>query len=284
MRLLYTSDLHGSEAHYTRLINVAGVRKPDVVILGGDLLPDDSALHPEKLGREQPEFVRGPFRKFITDLRRSSGCKDVLLIFGNHDWGSSVSAMEELARDGLVQSLNHEKPRTVHGLQFLGYSHTPPTPWFVKDFERLDLRGDEPPLIGGARWDHRFSRMVQHSARYIFDGAPTIADDLAAVQRPADPWVFVIHAPPHGSKLDQAFGGNSWGSRAIRQALERLQPLVSLHGHIHESPMMSGSFRDSFGRTTAVNPGQSSAELCYAAIELDVANQKILSLEHGRQT
>jgi Icc-related predicted phosphoesterase len=192
--------------------------------------------------------------------------------------------MEELAKDGLVRVLDHQNARSVAGVQFLGYSYTPPTPWFVKDFERLDVRGDEPPLIGGARWDHRFSRMVQHGSRYIFDGAPTMADELGAVHRPADPWVFVVHAPPHASKLDQAFGNNSWGSRAVRQALERLQPLLSLHGHIHESPMVSGSFRDTIGKTTAINPGQSSAELCYAAIELDVANQKLTKLEHGRQT
>ena len=284
MRLLFTSDLHGNPAHYNRLIAVAGAAKPDVVILGGDLLPDDSPLEPETLGRGQPEFVRTTFRKNVTELRRVPGCKDVLVIFGNHDWGSSVTAMEELAADGLVRVLRHTQAESVAGVQFMGYSCTPPTPWFVKDFERLDCPGDEPPLIGGARWEHRFSRIVQHSARYIFDGAPTIADELGAVEAPAAPWVFVVHAPPQGSNLDRAFGNNSWGSRSVRQALERLQPTLSLHGHIHESPVQSGAFKDVIGRTTAVNPGQTTAELCYAVIEMDVAARKITNLVHGRQS
>lgn len=283
MRLLFTSDLHGSDSHYARLITAVGAVKPDVVVLGGDLLPDDSALDPDMLGRGQPEFVRNQFRKYIGELRRHSTCKDVLVIFGNHDWGSSVTAMDELAREGLVRVLDHQNSQQVGGVCFLGYSYTPPTPWFVKDFERLDMRGDEPPLIGGARWDHRFSRMVQHSSKYIFDGAPTIGDDLGAVQSPAEPWVFVIHAPPYGSKLDQAFGNHSWGSRSVRQALERLQPQLSLHGHIHESPVVSGSFQDTIGRTVALNPGQTSAELCYATIDMDVAHRKVTKLEHGRQ-
>jgi uncharacterized protein len=45
------------------------------------------------------------------------------------------------------------------------------------------------------------------------------------------------------------------GSRAVRQAIEEYQPLLSLHGHIHESP---GSVR--IGRTVAVNPGSEYGE------------------------
>jgi Icc-related predicted phosphoesterase len=46
------------------------------------------------------------------------------------------------------------------------------------------------------------------------------------------------------------------GSRAIRAFAECHQPPLILAGHIHESPRVSSSYRDTIGRTVAVNPGQ----------------------------
>ncbi|HRW55900.1 MAG TPA: metallophosphoesterase [Phycisphaerae bacterium] len=281
MKLLFTSDLHGNSSHYERLRAVVEQEKPNVIVLGGDLLPDDSALDAKRLGKGQPEFIRNQFKTIVTDLRQLSGCDEVLVIFGNHDWGSSVAAMGELAGEGLLRVLTPSDPVNVGGVNFLGYSCTPPTPWFVKDFERLDRPGDEPPLMGGARW--RISRITQLGAETLFENIPTIQEELADVSAPSSPWVFVVHAPPFGSKLDQSYQGESWGSRSVRSALERLQPMLSLHGHIHESPEVSGDFKDTLGATTAVNPGQSGKFLCYAVVEIDVANARVSNLRHGRQ-
>lgn len=282
MKLLFTSDLHGNGPHYERLRAVAEAEKPDVIILGGDLLPDDSALDAKALGTGQPRYIESTFKTAMTQIRESSGCDDVLVIFGNHDWGSAVGAMQELSDQGLVSILTVDRPVEVGGVHFLGYSCSPPTPWFVKDFERLDCPGDEPPLMGGARW--RGSRMVQQGATVLFDNLPTIEEELANIAVPEQPWVFVIHAPPFESKLDQSYRGQSWGSRAVRAALERYQPLLSFHGHIHESPDVSGAFEELLGATTAVNPGQTVKQLCYAIAELDVANSKITNLRRGRQS
>jgi Icc-related predicted phosphoesterase len=78
------------------------------------------------------------------------------------------------------------------------------------------------------------------------------------------PSVLNLHVPPYDSGLDYApllredlsiVGGSNpemvpVGSRAVRSAIERLQPVLSLHGHIHES---RGSVE--IGRSVAVNPG-----------------------------
>ncbi len=45
------------------------------------------------------------------------------------------------------------------------------------------------------------------------------------------------------------------GSMAVRKAIEKYQPLLSLHGHIHESRNET-----KIGRTTAVNPGSEYGE------------------------
>lgn len=284
MDLLYCSDVHGDENHYARLITVAGRVKPHVLILGGDMLPDDSALDRRSMGMGQPAYVRDKFRTHISALRSTSGCRHVLVIFGNHDWGSSVTATRELEAEGLVRILELERPHQIDGLNFLGYSCTPPTPWYVKDFERLDMPGDKPPLLGGARWDPRFSRPSQQSATYLFNAVKSMSDELAGLKPPPDPWVFVAHAPPYMSKLDRYYGDHAWGSKAIRAAIEKHAPLLSLHGHIHESPDVTGDFKDTIGRTIAVNPGQSRASLNYATIRLDVAARQVLEVKHGRES
>ncbi len=75
--------------------------------------------------------------------------------------------------------------------------------------------------------------------------------------------VFNIHVPPYKSGLDEApeldkdlrpvLAGNSMipvGSKALRTAIEKAQPLLSLHGHIHEG---RGTTR--IGKTLCINPG-----------------------------
>jgi Icc-related predicted phosphoesterase len=75
--------------------------------------------------------------------------------------------------------------------------------------------------------------------------------------------VFNIHVPPYNSNLDEApeldenlrpkYAGNALkatGSTALRKAIEKTQPLLGLHGHIHEG---RGSSR--IGKTLCINPG-----------------------------
>lgn len=110
---------------------------------------------------------------------------------------------------------------------------------------------------------------------------------LALAERAGDPrrTIFNLHVPPVGTGLDRCpvldtstdppsvvrVGGEvqyfDAGSVAVRQALEDLQPFLSLHGHIHES---RGATR--LGRTLALNPGSeySAAALKGAIATLDV--------------
>jgi len=284
MKLLFCTDLHGDPTQYERLHRLASRVHPDCIVLGGDLLPDDNALDRPRLGRGQPDFVRGPFRQAVQALRDGVGCGSILVIFGNHDWTTSVGAMQELADEGLVSVLDLSRAAQVDGVHFVGYSSTPPTPWYVKDFERLDCNGDEPPLLGGARWDARFNRPSQQAADVLFERTPSMEEELADFRPPPAPWVFVAHAPPYGTRLDQSNTKESWGSRAVLAAIQKHQPTLSLHGHVHESPDVSGSCRDEIGSTVAVNPGRESFRLNYAVIEMDVGSGTITRVEHGHES
>jgi Icc-related predicted phosphoesterase len=91
--------------------------------------------------------------------------------------------------------------------------------------------------------------------------------------------IFNLHCPPYKSGLDEApaidadlrllHGGRALrpvGSTAVREAIERHQPLLSLHGHIHES---KGAVK--LGKTLSINPGSSYEEgmLMGAIVQLD---------------
>jgi Icc-related predicted phosphoesterase len=81
--------------------------------------------------------------------------------------------------------------------------------------------------------------------------------ELRQVGPLADPWIFVCHAPPFATNLDRLPDlCQPIGSHAVRDFIERRRPLLSLHGHIHESPGVSGQFCDLLGDALCINPGQ----------------------------
>jgi Icc-related predicted phosphoesterase len=57
------------------------------------------------------------------------------------------------------------------------------------------------------------------------------------------------------------FGPVHVGSRAVRDFLSQRRPRVSLHGHIHEAPALSGTFAEMLGETLVVNPGRTYESL-----------------------
>jgi Icc-related predicted phosphoesterase len=101
----------------------------------------------------------------------------------------------------------------------------------------------------------------------------------AEVEDPAN-LIAVLHCPPRGTELDQApmidaefrvqtAGGDvrmgSVGSQAVRDFIEQHQPLLALHGHVHES---KGA--EKLGRTLCINPGSeyTSGVLSCAVVSL----------------
>ncbi len=93
--------------------------------------------------------------------------------------------------------------------------------------------------------------------------------------------IFNFHCPPHNTHLDLApkldkslrpvvIAGmvqyEHVGSRAVRRVIEEYQPILGLHGHIHESGGV-----DKIGRTIVLNPSSEYSEgvLRGYIIELD---------------
>jgi Icc-related predicted phosphoesterase len=91
--------------------------------------------------------------------------------------------------------------------------------------------------------------------------------------------VFLFHAPPHESKLDRIDSHGKLfdhvpldshvGSIAIRRFIEEKQPLLTLHGHIHESARITGFWKDAIGKTHCFSAAHDGPELSLVCFELE---------------
>jgi Icc-related predicted phosphoesterase len=271
--VLYTSDLHGSRSHYEAAFRLASELSVRAVVLGGDLAP---------MG--DPGAQRQFFDSFLLPLLRerlaAPGAPRVFYIFGNGDWRANEAVLDEGRVPGL-QYVHGRAAPFLDGTWIAGQNCVPPTPIRLKDWERWEavpgasVRNDgersspdgslhEFTFAGRERAESMEAEMEQLET--TVRGA-TGSSEAAAVA--ARSLVCVFHGPPYGTRLDQIAGGAHVGSRATRRFLERMRPALSLHGHIHESPTVSGSFADRIGATICVNPGQSPAAFHAVSFRMD---------------
>jgi Icc-related predicted phosphoesterase len=300
VRIFFATDVHGSEVCWRKFLNSGQHYKADVIILGGDmtgkaLVPiiDDGGgrwhatlleNRQELVGEDQAaEFEnavirRGyyPFRVTPEELRELSQNEPMWhALFEKHMLATVQRWMEladqrlagtnlrcvvcpgnddQLQVDDVIAEAKTVELGEGRVLEFDGYQMASSgwanrTPW---DTYREE---DEPQLA------ERIGRMVEQ------------------VTNPPERVIFSLHCPPYGTGLDDApeltaemdlkDAGHSVkpaGSTAVREAIERFQPALSLHGHIHEA---RGTKR--LGRTLCVNPGSSyeQGQLLGAVIDID---------------
>ncbi len=248
VRLLYTSDLHGHWPHYRALDLLCREHRPRVVVLGGDLLPKEAGSLAHRVPA-QAEYLFGRILPLLEGLKRDCATLPLIML-GNDDFAVHQQALErECDARGLVPL--HGRSVTVGDTLFAGCSWVSFTPFCLKDWELPDYPG-EPPRVG----------CVDGAAERTFRTAPppnegSVAECLERLPfGGAREQVLVAHVPPFETSLDRLWDGTGAGSRAVRDFLLRRQPTVSLHGHIHESPAVSGRWAELLGRTLAVQPGQ----------------------------
>ncbi len=268
----FVSDLHGHRDRYDKLFNAVENERPQAVFLGGDLLPHHWAL---RAGGD--DFISDYLAPGFLALRERM--KDlaprVFIILGNDD--DRVS--ERAFLDGHVEGLwvyAHERWDAVGEHPVLGYAYVPPTPFQLKDWERYDVsRFTDPGCVS----PERGQRTVPVEPDAVRHG--TIAGDLDRLTagRDLSGAVLLFHSPPYRTDLDRAaLDGRTVdhapldvnvGSIAIKRLIEERQPLVTLHGHIHESAALTGSWRDRIGRTHAFTAAHHGPELALVWFDLD---------------
>lgn len=302
MRLLYTSDLHGSDACFRKLLDAIERHHVDCAVVGGDLtgkfvVPIVSLGGGEyELGWGEPPQVteavdaealladlaeRGRYGVRLSRAERDSlrpdGARRVELLarLADKRFARWLEVAERRLRAGdaplYLQPGNEDRPSTVELLDrherraSLGAAGSRAALARVRNPEGrlVELPGGHVMLSMGVVNTTPF-----HSARQVDDAELGRRIDAMARRIPADrrlDAVFNIHAPPRDSGLDLAYRRGpdfrplvengavlrvAAGSAAVRTAIEEHQPLLGLHGHIHESP---GTAR--IGRTLCVNLG-----------------------------
>ena len=266
-RIVYASDLHASVAHYETLFETALQVEADAVILGGDLLPDDlSGTH---LARTQIAWVEQCLAPILVRYRRRGGQR-VLAIGGNHD---TVLGMEAMARTAIVEPI-HGRAVELGLWTFTGCAFTPPTPFIVKDFERRDDPGAPREPQPTRAWISGPDGMLPTSPAEHFQRLPSISDELARLPFVEGHTAVVAHCPPFDTDLDVMYGPRHIGSRAMRRYIAERQPLMTLHGHIHESPQLTGQYSAQLGPTLSLNAGQASRSLQLLTIEIARPTEK----------
>ena len=269
----HVSDLHGRLDRYEKLWKRLRYNPPDALLLGGDLLPGGSMLR----GADADSFIVDILAPGFAAAREALGERYplTLAIMGNDDPRCFEAELVESGAGGLWTVL-HKRKLDALGHTFYGYPYVNPTPFQLKDWERWDVSrfvdvGCVPPTAG--------RRTVPADPRFI--DWRTIRKDLndLAGNDNLDHAVMLFHAPPHDTPLDRgdldgvtvdhAPVDPHVGSIAIREFIEQRQPLVTLHGHVHESARLTGQWRMTTGRTHSFTAAHDGPELAIVVIPLD---------------
>jgi Icc-related predicted phosphoesterase len=306
-RVFYATDIHGSEDCFRKFLAAGREYKPDVLILGGDItgkmivpivsqspaewtatfLGESLTMRSEgevqtlekriravgyytyRTSQQEAEETQADKEK-LDDLFSRLMCESVdswIRLAEERLKGSKTKCYispgndDVFAIDPIIQSSslvaypegNVSKIDDEHEMISCGYSNM--TPWKCpRDISEEELAAK----------------------------IETMTSQVKDMER----CVFNLHCPPHNTSLDQApkldkdlnpsvqpGGGYEMapaGSTAVRDAIQKHQPLIALHGHIHES---KGTAK--IGRTLCMNPGSEYAERILRGVLLDIDGNRV---------
>lgn len=304
MKIFFATDIHGSETCWRKFLNAAAFYKADLVILGGDvtgkvMIPIvaytgywQTTVRGETIRMETQEELaeverqirsRGSYpavvspdeltvlsqtegevnRRFSVEMMHSldrwldmadtklrGGDIGCILNGGNDD----IFEIDQMIESSPCVTFAEGKLIDLGGFTMISMGWTNPTPW--------DTFREAP--------EDELAAKIEAIATQVPDMGRTI---------------FNFHAPPYSTGLDNApaldanlrpmHGGavmKPVGSTAVRESIMAHQPLLSVHGHIHESRGIKW-----MGRTLAINPGSVYGDgvLQGAVIDLNPKKAKV---------
>ena len=270
----FVSDIHGQLDRYHRLIAEIYKDPPTIVFIGGDILP-----HPLSYAGNTScdSFIRGFLMPQFIKLRILLKDKypQVLIILGNDDGKVDEDCIVEGEKRGLWNYINSKMTHCA-GFDIYGYCYVPPTPFMLKDWERYDVSRYVSPGAISPEEGFRTVEVFGYEAKFA-----TIKEDLENLTEDRDlsRAVFLFHAPPHETNLDRIASDGKFidfvpldkhvGSIAVKKLIEERQPHLTLHGHIHESAAITGSWQDRIGRTPCFTAAHDGPELAIIKFDLE---------------
>lgn len=288
LRLFYASDVHGSDLCWRKFVNAAEHYDAHVLIMGGDLT--GKALVPIiRRNGSYTALVIGEERtarsaEERTELERAIRMNGFYPLEVTEDQHRAMrddaTVREELFATAMVGELERWISLAndrLGGSEVAVYVMPGnDDPWFIDDVleaggvvtacdGRVVRVGDHEMVSCGFSNPTPWNSPRELSESELYDRIGALVRQLESPETA----IFNLHVPPHGSGLDTAMELDEQlrpvltagqphqipvGSSAVRQLIEEYQPMLALHGHIHES---RGITR--IGRTVAINPGSDYA-------------------------
>ena len=272
MNCFFVSDLHGIKERYEKLIRQIKLNKPHALFIGGDIFPN---FYP-KMKFDYKDFVIDflipTFQSLKSELKNDY--PEVFLILGNDDPKIEEPKIIQGQQLGLWQYIHNQKAK-LGRFNIYGYANIPPTPFIFKDWERYYV-----------------SRYVDPGCIHPTEGKKTVDDgvdmEYSTIQKEMELLVnnddlsnaiFLFHSPPYQTKLDRAaLDGKMFdhvpldvhvGSIAIQRFIQSKQPMLTLHGHIHESSRITGEWKEQMGKTWMYSAAYEFPDLAIVMFDLD---------------
>jgi uncharacterized protein len=303
-KIFFATDIHGSDRCFRKFLNAGKFYGVDAIVLGGDItgkmivpVVEEGAgrYYAQLFGRKRVVDADGlaGLNKFIADAgfyphpmtveeigvlkQDPAGVGDLFQKLISETMSRWIELAEERLAGTQIRCLiapGNDDPAFIDGI--LGSSK-----WVVNpDGQVVELPGGFQMISVGysnrTPWDSPRELDEDDLADVIDAEAVKLADPVRAV--------FNLHVPPKDTPIDQAValdqefrpvmkGGAPYitgvGSTAVRGAIARYQPMLSLHGHIHES---RGEAR--IGRTLALNPGSEYSEGVLRGVIITLSEKK----------
>jgi Icc-related predicted phosphoesterase len=307
-RIFFTTDVHGSTKVFIKFLNTPKVYNAKVIIMGGDLCGKsiipifrvrDNLWEAAFLGKTQVINNHNALEKlkekiadvgayyYVTTREEWSDLKE--------DQVKLKEIMKLLMRKRTKEWMNLCEERLGGKDVKVFISPGNDDPYEIDDI----LKSTYENIITG---DERIENIDGKHQLFIFGksnktpwNCPRDLEESELSQKiqnfveeieEHNTFIFAIHVPPICSGLDAAPkldknlrpimgpGGSPvmyhCGSTAVREAIEKYQPMASLHGHIHES---RGVYQ--IGRTLCFNPGSEYAEGILRGVLLEIENGRV---------
>jgi len=300
--------MHGSEGVWRKFLNASSMLKVNVAICGGDLTGKMIVPIIERKDGKYAYYLMG--KNHLTD---SSGLdkavKDVRGI-GYYPYLTNEKEFEEMSENrekvdevfsevmtstlkNWLDLIREKVPKETRVIVCPGNDDRFPVDDLIRDHpdvfnaEGKVIAIDETHEMISTGW---VNPSPWNTTREENDGKlEARLEKYVSQLKDTESAIFNFHAPPYQTKLDEApllddnlnpviQGGRvimvPVGSKAVRNMIEKYQPFLGLHGHIHEA---SGSIK--IGRTYCVNPGSEYAEGILRAFLIEFKGNKIVRLQ-----
>jgi Icc-related predicted phosphoesterase len=284
-KVFFATDLHGSEMCWRKFLNAGRFYDAEILICGGDMtgkaivpIVQENGHFTVTLGAERQQVEEAQVPDVEAQIRRKGYYPLQMTLERLHELDEDPVKRAETFQQVMLDGVDRWMGMAAEKLRGTGIRIFV-CPGNDDEMEVDDVRmveiGDFNMISTGWSNPTPWKTHREESEEQLTERIEAMAKQVPDVSKA----IFNLHCPPFKSGLDEApaidadmklmHGGRALrpvGSTAVRAAIERHQPLISLHGHIHES---KGAVK--IGKTLSINPGSSYEEgmLMGAIVQLD---------------